>query len=203
MNAPRVAIVILAAGTSSRLGTPKQLLELGGEPLIRHTVRNAEASSACVIVLVVGSRAEEVAAAAGDGEHRVIVNSAFAAGQSTSMIAGLQALGDDIDAVIMMLGDQPTVQPGLIDRLIERFNATGAPIVRPSYNDGPGNPVLFAKDLFPDLNRVTGDLGARDLIRARKDVVDVLVIDQPMPPDVDSEADYAELKRRWERARTP
>lgn len=202
MNEPRVAIVILAAGISSRLGQPKQLLDLGGEPLIRHTVRNAEASSASEVVLVVGSRGDEVAAAAGDGRHRVVFNSDFAHGQSTSLVAGISSLGDDVDAALLMLGDQPTVGPDLLDAIIARFSETGVKIIRPRYQDGPGNPVLFSRHIFADLQEVTGDLGARELIQANRHLVEWFEVDAPMPPDVDSEADYQALRVLWERDRS-
>ena len=200
MNAPRVAIVILAAGTSSRLGRPKQLLELDGEPLLRHTVRQALDSSASGVVLVLGSRAEEIAAAVGELGQRTIVNPDFALGQSTSMVAGVAALGDEFDAAIMMLGDQPTVTPELLSRLIDTFGNTSASIVQPRYQGRPGNPVLFRRDIFPELLGVTGDLGAREIIQRRKGDVTWIDIDQPAPHDVDSEEDYEYMKTIWDLA---
>lgn len=197
MSAPRVAIVILAGGTSSRLGRPKQLLELGGEPLLRHTVRRAMASSATEVVLVLGSRAEEIGAAVGELGQRTVINSDFASGQSTSMVAGVAALGADADAAILMLGDQPTVTPALLDRLIATFAETGAAIVQPRYQGRPGNPVLFRRDQFPDLLAVTGDLGAREIIQRRKGDVVWVELDEPAPPDVDSDEDYEHLKSIW------
>jgi len=197
VSAPRVAIVILAGGTSSRLGRPKQLLELGGEPLLRHTVRRALASSAADVVLVLGSRAEEIGAAVGELGQRIVINPDFAAGQSTSMVAGVVALGADIDAAILMLGDQPTVTPALLDRLIATFEETGAAIEQPRYHGRPGNPVLFRRDLFPELLAVTGDLGAREIIQRRKGDVVWVDLDEPAPPDVDSDEDYEYLKSIW------
>ena len=197
MNEPRVAIVILAAGTSSRLGRPKQLLELDGEPLIRWTVRHAIAARAHEAVLVVGSRGDEIALAAGDCGQRTVLNPDFAHGQSTSMVAGIQALGDHADAVIMMLGDQPTVRPSLLNRLIERFGEDQPAIVQPRYSDGPGNPVLFAARMFPELLDVKGDLGAREVIKRHRSDVVFVDIDSPAPPDVDSDADYERLRGNW------
>lgn len=197
MTHPRVAIVILAAGSSSRLGRPKQLLELGGEPLIRHTLRHALASSAAEVVLVLGNRANETAAAAGDAGQRTIVNPDFALGQSTSMVAGISALANDVDAAILMLGDQPTVEPALLDLLMHRFASSGAAIVQPRYRGTPGNPVLFRRDLFPELLAVSGDLGAREIIKRRKAAIDYVDVDLPVPLDVDSDEDYELLKAAW------
>lgn len=199
--APAVSIVVLAAGTSSRLGRPKQLLELGGEPLLRHTIRHALASSAAEVVLVLGNRAEEIATAIGDFGQPVVVNPSFAEGQSTSLVAGVRAIDPKADALIVMLGDQPTVGPDLLRRLIDRFRETGAPIVQPRYEGTPGNPVLFRGDLFPELLTVAGDRGARDIIRRRASDVSYIDAGQAMPPDVDSEEDYARLVAAWNAGR--
>jgi molybdenum cofactor cytidylyltransferase len=198
MTPPRVATVILAAGTSSRLGRPKQLLELGGEPLIRHTVRNALSSRAAKVVLVLGNQFEEVSDAAGPGDYDIVVNPDFAVGQSTSMVAGIASLGDDIDAALIMLGDQPTVGPDVLDRLIDAFASSGASIIQPRYQaNSPGNPVLFGRELFPELLAVCGDQGARSIIKQRHlDVVHV-DIDTPVPPDVDSDQDYERVQALW------
>jgi len=197
VNRPRIGIVILAAGTSSRLGRPKQLLDLGGEPLIRHTVRNAISSDAGRVILVLGNRADEIAAAAGELGQQTIVNPAYCDGQSTSMVSGLGALGADVDAAIMMLGDQPTVDPTVLDALIRTFAETSAAIVQPRYRGTPGNPVLFRQDLFPELLEVTGDLGARGIIKRRSEDIAYVDIDQALPPDVDSDQDYEALKAAW------
>ena len=196
MTHPRVGIVILAAGASARLGRPKQLLELGGEALIRHALQSALASSADDVVLVLGSRAEEIARAAGEGNHRTIVNPDFALGQSTSMVAGIAAL-DGSDAAVVMLGDQPTVGTELLNQLISAFAETRAAIVQPRYRGKPGNPVLFGRELFPELLQVTGDLGAREIIERRRNEIAYVDVDQPVPPDVDSDEDYEHLKAIW------
>lgn len=198
MSQPRIAIIVLAAGASRRLGRPKQLLELGGEPLIRHTVRNAMASKADEVLVVLGNEADRIALEIAELGPRTVINPDFTAGQSTSMVAGISALAPDIDAVILMLGDQPTVAPALLDTLIERFHSTGAKIIQPYYDDGrPGNPVLIAHALFPELVEVTGDIGARNVVRERFAEIERVDVDLPHPLDVDSEEDYARLKSTW------
>jgi molybdenum cofactor cytidylyltransferase len=161
-----IAIVILAAGTSTRLGRPKQLLDLGGEPLLRHTVRNALASQAGEVVLVLGNRADDIAEAVGELGQRRVTNPDFAAGQSTSLRVGIEAVSAEADAVIVMLGDQPMVTPTMLDQIIEHFELTGAPIVQPVYGETPGNPVLLARSLFPELLAIEGDQGARGVIKS-------------------------------------
>lgn len=197
----KVSIVILAAGTSSRLGTPKQLLDLGGEPLLRHTVRHALASRAAEVILVLGNEGAAVAEAVGKLGQRTVINPEFTAGQSTSLVAGVRAVSSDADALVAMLGDQPTVGTEVLDRLIERFDRERPPIVQPVYEGVPGNPVLFRRDLFPELLAVTGDQGAREIIRQRKEAVDRIDAGQAMPPDVDTDADYQRLLARWREER--
>jgi molybdenum cofactor cytidylyltransferase len=199
VNDSRIAIIVLAAGASRRLGRPKQLLELGGEPLIRHIVRHAMAAQVSDVVVVLGNEAETIRDAIGELGQRVVVNQDFAAGQSTSMVTGLTVLGSDIDAAILMLGDQPTVSPELLKAMIERFQQTDALIVQPRYDDGkPGNPVLLSRRIFPELLAVTGDIGAREVVRAHRSDVESLDVSIPHPLDVDSEEDYEALKAEWE-----
>jgi molybdenum cofactor cytidylyltransferase len=201
VSAPKIAIIVMAAGASRRLGRPKQLLELGGEPLIRHTVRNAMAANAAEVIVVLGNEADAIGAAIGDRGQRIVINERFAEGQSTSMTAGLEAISGDVDAVVMMLGDQPTVSPQLVNDLIDRFAMTRARIVQPYYDDGkPGNPVLIRRDLFPDLLAVTDDVGARGVVRAHRDEVKRVDVPLPHPLDVDTEEDYAALVAAWEQS---
>lgn len=192
-----VSVVILAAGASSRLGRPKQMLELGGAPMLRHTVRHALESAAAEVVVVLGNQADAVRAAVGEMGQRTVVNPDFAAGQSTSLVAGIRAVDTGSAAAIIMLGDQPTVEPALLNRLIERFGEAGPAIVQPVYEGVPGNPVLFRRNLFPELLAVTGDQGAREIIRSRRHPVDRIDAGQPMPPDVDTDDDYARLLAYW------
>jgi molybdenum cofactor cytidylyltransferase len=189
-----VSGVVLAAGRSSRLGKPKQLLDVCGEPLLRRVVRNAISSKLSEVVLVLGHRAEEIATAAGEWGQRVVVNPDYAAGQSTSVRAGLGAIDPSSQAVVFLLGDQPQVGPEIVDAVIECFRETGAPIVMPTYGGIAANPVLFSAVLFPELASVTGDEGARSVVTRHRDRVEkVAVSDGPPPRDVDTEDDYRAL----------
>ncbi len=190
--------VILAAGRSTRLGRPKQLLQLDGEPIIRITTRNAIASNLDEVVVVVGAEAEQVASAIGDQGQRVVLNPDFALGQSTSLRAGLAALSPETEAVLFLLGDQPEVGPEVIDALIDAHRAEGVTIAQATYGGVPANPVLFARAIFPELAEVTGDEGARSVMkRHANEIVRVDVSDGPPPGDVDTDEDYLALKERW------
>jgi molybdenum cofactor cytidylyltransferase len=194
-----VSGVILAAGASSRLGQPKQLLDLAGEPLLRHTVRHALASNLDQVVLVLGARAAEIDDAVGYHGQRIVVNPIHNEGQSTSLKLGLESIDPEADAVLFLLGDQPGVTPAIINALIERFNASNARIVQARYQNGPGNPALFARSLFPELLAVDGDEGARSVIRHHRDsIVFADFPNRPIPQDVDTIDDYQTLLAMWD-----
>jgi molybdenum cofactor cytidylyltransferase len=193
-----IAGVILAAGRSARLGRPKQLLPLAGRPLLAHTLGHAIASTLDEVILVLGHEAATIAAAVGDLGQRTIINPDHAAGQSTSVRAGLAALPPDSGAVLFLLGDQPSVTAEIIDTLLSGYRADPAPILVPVYGTERGNPVLFDRALFPELSRVSGDEGARAIVRAHRGDVRLMPVpgDQP-PQDVDTEADYQRLLASW------
>ena len=190
-----IAGIVLAAGRSSRLGRPKQLLPVHGEPLIRHTLRRVLASSLDQVILVIGHEAEEVRAAVAGLPAECIFNPDAAAGQSTSVRTGLAALSPDVESAVFILGDQPGVDPKVIDALIDAWRASRAPVVAPRYEDRMGNPVLFDRRVFPELALLEGDTGARPVVRAYQESgeMQLVTVNGAAPPDVDTEADYAAL----------
>jgi molybdenum cofactor cytidylyltransferase len=190
-----IAGIVLAAGRSSRLGRPKQLLPLHGEPLIRHTLRQVLASSLDEVILVIGHKADEVRAAAAGLPVECVLNADAAAGQSTSVRAGLAALSPDVESAVFVLGDQPGVDPNVIDALVAAWRESRSPVVAPRYEDRIGNPVLFDRRVFPELALLEGDAGARPVVRAYQDTgeLQLIPVDGAAPPDVDTEADYAAL----------
>ena len=187
--------IVLAAGRSSRLGRPKQLLPVLGEPLIRHTLRRVLASSLDQVILVVGHEAEEVCDTVSDLRVTCVFNPDAAAGQSTSVRAGVNALSPAVEAAVFILGDQPGIDPAVIDVVIAAWRTSGAPVAAPRYEDRMGNPVLFDRRVFPELAALEGDTGARPVVRAYHDSGDLHVVPVAghAPPDVDTEADYAAL----------
>ena len=190
-------VVILAAGRSSRMGRAKQLVEVGGERMVRRAVKVALASDAAEVVLVTGAYADEVAAAVGDlmrgaaGRLRVAHNAAWEAGQAGSMQAGLGALSDEVGAVIFLPVDQPSMQPQLLQELAAVWQA-GVLVAAPRV-DGElrGAPALFARELWVELYGVKGDVGGRGVLRAH--AAEVQMIDAPAAwlRDVDTPEDLA------------
>ena len=190
-----IAGIVLAAGQSSRLGRPKQLLPVHGEPLIRHTLRRVLASSLDQVILVVGHEADLVRDAVAGLPVECVFNPDSAAGQSTSVRAGLAALSPEIESAVFILGDQPGVDPKVIDSLIASWRTSRPPVVAPRYEDRMGNPVLFDRRVFTKLAALEGDSGARLVVRAYHDSgeLQLVPVAGPAPPDVDTEADYAAL----------
>jgi molybdenum cofactor cytidylyltransferase len=192
-----IAAIVLAAGTSSRMGRQKLTLSMpDGRALIRVAVEQILAAGLDETVVVLGRDAEAVASALAGLPVRTVVNPRYADGQSTSLRAGLDALRPGTAAVVVALGDQPLPDPQLIRRLVEACRTSGRPIAVPVYRDGRGNPVLFAASLFGELRSVEGDRGGRDVIARDPQRVAEVPVDAQMPADIDTPEDYEAARRR-------
>src|SRR5260221_9258633 len=145
MPSNHVAALILAAGASSRMGRPKQLLDWQGRPLVRAAAEVALAAKLDPLLVVIGGAQSQVADALAELPLQVIANPDYAAGQSTSLRAGIAALGQDVDAVVVLLSDQPFVTAAIVEQLVAEWQASEALIVAPTYAGQRGNPVLFAR----------------------------------------------------------
>ena len=172
-RAPRIAALILAAGQSRRMGEVNKLLvAIDGKPMVRRVAETVLASPATPVVAVLGYERDRVRAAFGGMRVRCIYNPDFTGGISTSLKRGLAALPDDIDGVLVCLGDMPLLGTGEIERLIGAFNPTeGRAIVVPTRRGKRGNPVLWARRFFPEMQDIAGDVGARHLIGAYPEAV--------------------------------
>ena len=189
-----IVAVVLAAGLSRRMGQPKLLLDLGGAPVIRRTVERVLAAGLDDVIVVVPPDAARITAALEGLPVRYAVNADPAAGQATSVVAGIQALGPSVDAALIALGDQPTVPDEVIPALVRALSDTGRPIAAPAYRGERGNPVLFAAALFPELAALAGDRGARALLERDPVRVALVPVDSPMPPDLDTPEDYERFR---------
>jgi len=165
-RAPRIAAIVLAAGQSRRMGAVNKLLaEIGGKPMVAQVVDAALASQARPVVVVVGHEAEQVRAALAGRDVLFAHNPDYAEGISTSLRQGLRALPGGVDGALICLGDMPRVAPQQLDRLIAAFNPVeGRAICVPTVHGKRGNPVLFARRFFEEMESVSGDVGARHLI---------------------------------------
>ncbi len=193
--------VVLAAGASSRLGRPKQLLDLGGEPVLNHVLRSAAMSRVDGTVLVLGHAADEIGSRVGDFGQATIINPDHAKGQSTSLRAGIAALPTRTAGALILLGDQPLVTSGLIDQVVGEWQSAGREdlIAQARFGDIGAPPVLIGRALFAEVAALEGDTGARDLIRRDRSRVLAVPAEGGEPFDVDTDADYARLLAEWER----
>lgn len=171
-KAPRIAVLILAAGQSRRMGAQNKLLaEIDGKPMVARVVEIVRASKAGHITIVTGHEADRVKKAL-PGDLAFVHNPDYAAGLSTSLKAGISALPADIDGVLVCLGDMPRISPVMIDRLIAAFDPVeGREICVPTHKGKRGNPVLWGKRFLPEMAALAGDVGAKHLIGAHADLV--------------------------------
>ena len=191
-----VGLVILAAGASTRLGTPKQLLHYEGDSLLRRVVKTAIASNCDPIVVVLGAYAERMKLEISSLAVHVVKNSHWAKGMGTSIRAGITALNiqsPNLKAAIVLVCDQPFVSAQLIDRLIEQHDATAKPIVASSYEETLGVPALFSCSFFSKLIALDGSEGARHLIQRYCSETAYVLFPQGQI-DIDTPNDYEQLQ---------
>lgn len=187
--------VVLAAGASRRMGRPKQLLPVAGRPLLEGVVAQACGSRLDEVVVVLGAGAGAVLAAADLGRARHVVNADHAAGMSTSLRAGIAALGPEVERAVVILGDQPAISAALLDELLDLQRASGLPSAALSFGGLLHPPVVLARELWAGLDELEGDVGCRAVIRGRPDLVAALPAseDARHPVDVDTPEDYRRL----------
>ncbi|HEV3014540.1 MAG TPA: nucleotidyltransferase family protein [Actinomycetota bacterium] len=195
--------VVLAAGGSTRMGRPKQLAELDGRPLLAHVLAALDdapvaggsgglkpRSPVDRVVVALGGAADEVLDRVELGRAEPLVVEDWAAGMGHVLASALAQAGGDWGAVVVLLGDQPLVPGRAVARVVEAWRAGAGPMVTATYDGRPGHPKLFDRRLLPDLLRLTGDTGARDLLAAHPDRVHrVEVGDLGSDADIDVEAD--------------
>jgi len=188
-HAPRIAALVLAAGQSRRMGAiNKMLADTEGAPMIAHTLAAVASSAAAPVVVVTGHEPEGVSAALKDHDVTYAHNPDYADGLSTSLRVGLDALPDDVEGVVICLGDMPAVEAAHIDKLIAAFDAEeGRAICVPTFQGKRGNPVLWAASFFQEMRDVAGDVGARHLIGQHAEIVcEVAVDDDAVLLDLDT-----------------
>lgn len=185
VRAPRIAGIVLAAGTSSRMGRNKLIETVRGKPLIAKAVDAAAASRLDPVLVVTGHQADKIAAALGGAPAALVHNKRFEEGLSSSLQAGLAAVPEDCDGAMILLGDMPEITPALIDRLIAAFHP-GAICVATAHKRR-GHPVLWARRFFAELMTLKGDKGAREVMQAHgKQVLEIEAEDDAPLADIDT-----------------
>ncbi|HEY9121576.1 MAG TPA: selenium cofactor biosynthesis protein YqeC, partial [Brevefilum sp.] len=192
----QTAGVILAAGGSERLSTPKQLLDWQGKPFVHNVAQQALEAGLTPLIVVTGAYHDQVVQALAGLPIEIVHNPDWQQGQSTSVKAGLKSLPEGCESVIFLLSDQPQISSELIKQLMDRFFQNRRAITAPMVNGQRGNPVLFDRAAFPALAEVEGDRGGRAVINQVE--VDWLPwIDRRILMDVDSPGDYERLLQAY------
>jgi molybdenum cofactor cytidylyltransferase len=199
MTAPgkKIAGVLLAAGTASRLGKTKQLLPFRGSTLLGRVMENAATSDLDELIVVLGHEADRIMQSLDFSRVKTVINPDYAKGQGASLAKGLEAVSPSCAGALFLLADQPLVTPDMINRLIKAFQASGAPLVIPFYRGSRGNPVLVARSLFPRLLSLSADTGARVLFdEYQASILKVAFDTDAVLVDVDTARDYEALLSR-------
>jgi molybdenum cofactor cytidylyltransferase len=188
-----IAALVLAAGAARRFGSQKLVHPVRGEPLIRAAVDRVVAAGPEQTIVVVGRDGAAVRHALAGMPVTIVENPHPERGLSSSLRAGLAMVPGNAVAVLVTLGDQPIDRDEVFPALVARFGGDDAPIVAPRYQGVQGLPVLFARSVFPELEALTGDRGARSVVERDPSRVAYVDFDFPMPRDVDTPADIAFL----------
>lgn len=191
----KIAAIILAAGESRRMGSPKPLLPFGERSFLEHLIGEFAASQSSPIMVVLGHEYEHVRRMVPFGQATPVINQEYKKGMLSSIRAGLKALDTyAIDGALVCPVDHPKVDRRVIDRLIERFEKTRPPVALPVSGGRRGHPVLFSKTVFEELLQAPDSVGARQVVWDHSnDVLEVEVDDSGIHCDVDTPEDYRAL----------
>jgi molybdenum cofactor cytidylyltransferase len=193
-NKFHISLILLAAGESSRLGTPKQLLMYKGKNLLQHTIDLTQ-TVGLDTVAVLGAYSEQILTQIGTLDLKVVENTDWREGLASSVRCGLEhvlSLNPDAEAVILLLCDQPLLTAETIRQLLEKYHESGLPIIHCNYGDTTGPPTLFHKSLFHYLMQLKGHEGAKKVVNTFPDKV-ALVEFPDGKWDIDTAEDYEQI----------
>jgi molybdenum cofactor cytidylyltransferase len=191
-------IILLAAGSSSRMGQSKQLLEIDGQPLLQRTLETAEKSQASKIVVVLGANEAEHREVLKEKKIEIVVNRDWKKGMGSSIKSGLRFIADtypSIQAVLISVCDQPLLTAEHLDKLIQAHHSTQMPVVTSHYAGTYGVPVFFERRIFSDLLQLSDGQGAKKIIQQYS--TSMAVVDFPTGEiDLDTMEDYISFQKR-------
>ena len=198
-NKSEVAAVVLAAGMSRRMGTPKQLLRIGEETILAKTLENIRVSNAGEIILVLGHAADEIEKTVATQDLKIVINPDYQQGMGTSLRSGLAAVS--AEAALIVLADQPWVRAETLNRLIECHQERKPQIMIPTYKGFRGNPVLLDRSVFAEVQALNGDVGCRAIFGDHTEGILKLPVDDPgILLDIDSRNDFETMSAAAKRA---
>lgn len=191
-----IVAVVLSAGESSRMGSPKALLSISGLPFIEEIVRALKGTKIDKIVVVLGHHAKEIQKQIAYLPATLVVNRDYKKGQLSSLIAAIRSLEAQkeaarVDGILVHLVDHPFISPALVDQMIERFYQSKKLIVVPLYRGRRGHPVLFSSELFPELLNTPPDQGAKAVVHAhRSETLEIETEYEGVTIDIDTPEEY-------------
>jgi molybdenum cofactor cytidylyltransferase len=181
-----VSAVVLAAGASRRMGQPKPLVKLGDKTILQRVLDGLHASSVHEIVVVLGHRAEQILPTIAGYGCRVVINPHYRQGLSSSIRRGLSAVDPQAEGVLIALGDLPFVSSAVVEALLAAFSRGKGRIIVPIHEGRRGHPIVFGRKYWPELFRLSGDVGGRELLfRYAQDVMEVQVDEPGIFRDID------------------
>jgi molybdenum cofactor cytidylyltransferase len=193
-----IAALVLAAGGSSRLGVPKQLLPWGTTTLLGHVLDRVRELPFDEVFVVIGASGDEILAKVDLGGTTVVENPEWEEGMASSLRVGLDAVLrlSRADAAAIFLGDQPEIPEEVVTGLLEARHGTKRQAIIPKYRYTWGNPVVVERALWPRLMSLEGDEGAKRLFIAHPEWIHEVWFEQRPPRDVDTQADVDDLRPR-------
>jgi molybdenum cofactor cytidylyltransferase len=188
----KVAGLLLAAGGSSRLGRPKQLVEFEGKTLIRRAAEALIDAGCAPVIVVLGAELDGSTKALDGLAAEIVVNEDWANGMGSSIACGMRAVESHTskpDALLLSLCDQPHVNAAHLRKFIDTFATTRSDVISAYYDDVAGVPALFSSSLFPSLCSLKGEKGAREIIRNSPDAVTIPLPEAAIDVDTDKDLD--------------
>lgn len=195
-GAAPVAGVLLAAGTSSRMGCNKMLFELGGESVLRGAARRALAGGLSPLLVVLGHQAERARQELDGLACQVVINPEYDQGITASLKAGVSALPPTVPAAVVLLADMPLVSAEMIAEMVTRYRATGAPLVISDYGGVTAPPMLYDRRFFGELRQMTAGGCGRQVVKRHRTEAQVLSWPATTLADLDVPEDYARIRDR-------
>lgn len=188
-----ISAILLAAGESTRMGRPKQLLGWEGKTLLQHCLESLIASAADEIILVLGHEADRIRQGLPRFPIKIVINPDYRQGMASSLRQGVRAMDPRSEAFLVFLADQPCIGPSIIDALIRAFQQASPArgIVRPAYRGRPGHPVLIGAQYRQEALELQGDVGARRILLDHPgDILEIDVDAEAILRDIDTPEQY-------------